>query len=116
MSQEINDYIKKQKSPQKEICQRLRKIILKTFPDIREEMMWGVPVYAGGKFYIGALRDKVNLGFTINGLNKEEKALFEGAGKTMKHLKIKTLKDIDEKMIAKLLKMVNKKSKCEKSC
>ena len=43
MNKEVDDYIEKQKSPQKEICQELRKIILKTFPDIKEEMKLGVP-------------------------------------------------------------------------
>ena len=30
---EVTEYIKKQKNPQKSICNKLRRIILKTFPD-----------------------------------------------------------------------------------
>ena len=51
-------------------------------------MKWGVPVFAGGKFYIGSLKNNVNLGFSINGLNEKEIGLFEGNGKTMRHIKI----------------------------
>ncbi|MFX1349196.1 MAG: DUF1801 domain-containing protein [Promethearchaeota archaeon] len=105
MENKVNEYIEKQKSPQKEICQKLREIILSTFPNIVEEMKYGVPYY-GNRYYIVALKTHVNLGFSIKGLNKEEILLFEGSGKTTKHIKINTIEGIDEKKIIKLLKMV----------
>ena len=110
MNKEINDYIKKQKSPQKEICRKLHKIITKTFPDIKEKILVGVPWY-GRKYYVVALKDHVNIGFAIRGLPKEELKLFEGNGKTMRHIKIHSLKDINEKRIVELLK-VARKAKC----
>jgi hypothetical protein len=109
MDKKVDEYIEKQKSPQKEICQKLRKIIFKTFPDIKEEMKWGVPSYENGKYYIAALKTHVNLGFSLKGLSKEEIALFEGGGKTMKHIEISSLKEIDEEKISKLLKIVKNK-------
>ena len=60
MENKVEKYIEKQKSPQKEIVKKLRKMILKTFPNINEEMKLGVPWYEG-KFYIVALKDSVNL-------------------------------------------------------
>jgi hypothetical protein len=78
MDEKVDEYIERQDSPFKEICARLRKIILKTFPGIREEMKMGVPWYEH-KFYIVALRDHVNLGFSLKGLSNKEVALFEGA-------------------------------------
>ena len=105
MNKEVDDYIEKQKSPQKEICQKLREILLKTFPDIKEEMKLGVPWYEG-KYYIVALKDHVNLGFSLKGLSGKEVGLFEGGGKTMKHIKIRSLNEIDEKKIVELLKVV----------
>jgi hypothetical protein len=113
MDKKVKEYIEKQKSPQKEICLKLWEIILKTFPDIKEEMKWGVPTFSGGRFYIVALRDHINLGFSTSGLTKEEVALFEGGGKTMRHIKIRTLKDIDEKRIVKLLKIAGE---CQEDC
>jgi hypothetical protein len=86
----------------------LRQIILRTFPNINEELKMGVPWYEG-KYYIVALKDHVNLGFSLENLSKEEKALLEGAGKTMRHIKIRSLKDINEKEIVRLLRIVNKK-------
>ncbi|MGD8546003.1 MAG: DUF1801 domain-containing protein [Candidatus Bathyarchaeota archaeon] len=110
MKVEVEKYIEKQTSPQKEICQKLREIIIRTFPAVEKEMKWGVPTYANGKYYIVALKDHVNLGFSLKGLSKEEEKLFDGSGKTMKHIKIRSLEEIDEKRIEKLLKLVWKKS------
>jgi hypothetical protein len=103
----IDEYIKEQKSPQKEICQILRELILNTYPKISQDMKYGVP-YFGNEFYIVALKDKVNLGFSIEGLNKEEIKLFEGTGKTTRHIKIRTKADIDEEKLKKLMDIVKK--------
>ncbi len=113
MDIKVKEYIEKQKSQEKEICLKLREIIFETFPDIKEEMKWGVPTFSGGRFYISALKDHINLGFSINGLTKKEVALFEGKGKTMRHIKIHTLKDIDEKQIVKLLNIAGE---CPGNC
>ena len=108
-SMEVEKYVEKQKSPQREIVQRLREMILKSFPNIKEEFKMGVPWYEG-KYYIVALKDHVNLGFSVKGLSKEEKALFEGKGKMMRHVKFYSLEDVDEQEVVKLLKLVAEKS------
>ena len=69
----------------------------------------GVPWYEG-KFYLVALKDHVNMGFSVKGLSEQEKALFEGKGKTMRHLKFYSLEDVDEAMVAKLLRLVAEKA------
>jgi len=112
MDKKAGEYIEKQKSPQKEICRKARRLILKTLPGAKEEMKWGVPVFSRGKFYVAALKDSVNIGFAIGGLSKEELALFQGSGKTMRHIKVHSLKELDEEKIAKLIKLVNKKARC----
>ena len=115
MDEKVDEYIKKQKSPQKEICQELRKIILKTYPEMNEEMIVGVPCYGYtkeepcGKYYIAALKDHVNLGFSLRGLSKKEQEMFEGSGKTMRHIKVYSLKEINEEKIIKLIKLVKEK-------
>ena len=105
MNVKVEQYIEKQKSPHKEIIQKLRTIILKTFPNIKEEFKLGVPWYED-KYYIVGLKDHVNLGFSLKGLSEKEKKFFEGSGKTMRHIKIYSLKEIDEKKIVELLKVV----------
>ena len=109
MNAGVNKYIEKQKSPQKEICNELRKIIFKTFPGITEKMKWGVPTYSEGKYYIVALNNHVNLGFSIKGMSNEEIAFFQGSGKTMRTIEIALEEEIDEKRIVRLLKLVRQK-------
>ncbi|MFA5032853.1 MAG: DUF1801 domain-containing protein [bacterium] len=113
MDKKIAGYINKQKSPQKEILEKVRQIFLKTLVDCDEKMNWGVITFAENKFYIVALKERVHVGFAINGLDKEEISQFEGSGKTMKHIKIQTLKDIDEKKLTKLIKLVSEKAVCK---
>jgi hypothetical protein len=107
-STQVEKYIENQQSPQKEIVQRLRDIILKTLPDVKEEFKMGVPWYEG-KFYVVALRDHVNLGFSVKGLLEQDKALFEGKGKMMRHVKFYSLEDVDEARVVKLLRLVAEK-------
>jgi len=75
-------------------------------------MRWGVPTFAGGKFYIAAMKNRVHVGFAITGLNKDEMKMFEGTGKTMRHMKVPRLEDIDEKKLVNLIELVNKKAIC----
>jgi len=110
--QGVNEYIEKQKSPQKEIIQKVRNIFQKTLPTSEEKMRWGVITYSEGKFYIAAMKNRVHVGFAINGLSNDEISLFEGSGKTMRHIKISALENIDEKTLVNLIEMVDKKANC----
>jgi uncharacterized protein YdhG (YjbR/CyaY superfamily) len=112
MSINIQNYIDKQPYPQKEIVQKVRKIFQKTLLNCEEKMHWGVITFADGKFYIAAMKNRVHVGFAINGLNKDEISLFEGNGKTMRHIKIPTLENIDIPNLVKLIELVNKKAIC----
>ncbi len=78
-------------------------------------MRWGVITYASGKFYIAAMKTRVHVGFAITGLNSDEVALFEGSGKTMRHIKILTVESINKSNLVKLIRMVDQKATC-KSC
>ena len=108
-STQVDKYLLNQKPPQRKIVQRLRSIILKTLPDIKEEFKMGVPWYEG-KFYVVALKDHVNLGFSVKGLSEQEKALFEGKGEMMRHVKFYSLEDVNEPRVVKLLRLVAEKS------
>jgi hypothetical protein len=110
MDEKVNQYIDKQKSPQKEIILALRKIFFKTIKNCEEKFGWGVISLDGNRFYLVGLKEGVHIGFAIDGLSKEEVAQFEGAGKTMRHIKIKTIEDIDEKKLVSFIKLVHKKS------
>lgn len=105
MNAQVEIYIEKQNLPQKEIIQKLRALILETSPTIKEDFKMGVPWYEG-KFYLVAFSDHVNLGLSVIGLSEQEKALFNGKGDTMRHLKFHSLEDVDETRVKKLLRLV----------
>ena len=109
MGSEVDKYIEKQKAPQREIVKKLRETILKTVPEVHEEFKMGVAWYKG-KFYIVALKDHVNLGVSVNGLSEQERALFEGKGNMMRHIKFHSLADVDETKVKMLLRLVAEKS------
>ena len=113
MGNQVDAYIEKQKSPQKEILQEVRKVFRDTLPNCKEEMRWGAITFAAGKFYIAAMKNRVHVGFAITGLSENEIGLFEGKGKTMRHIKIPTLESIDENRLVKLIEMVDKKAICK---
>ncbi|MHA2287531.1 MAG: DUF1801 domain-containing protein [Promethearchaeota archaeon] len=108
MGIKVNEYIAKQQSPQLEICKNLRSIILNAYPSINERMKYGVPYY-DDKFYIVALKNHVNLGFSIKNLTDDEIALFEGDGKLTRHIKVKSINEIDEEKVIQLLELVMSK-------
>jgi hypothetical protein len=45
----------------------------------------------------------------LKGFSKEEQKLLEGSGKTMKHIEISSLEEMNEKRISELLKLIWKK-------
>ena len=104
MNSQVDAYIQNQSQPQQDICNELRKIILDTFPGIREGMKWGVPAYADGLFYFVALKDHVNLCFSVKKLMDEEEKLFEGGGKTTRKIEIRNVDEIDQERIVGLKK------------
>jgi hypothetical protein len=83
---------------------------LAAVPEAEEEFKNGVPWY--GKFYIAGLKNSVNVGFSIIGLDKDELKLFHGAGKFMRHIKIHSVDEIDEARLKKLFKLVWVKAGC----
>jgi len=105
MDDKIRTYLENLPSPQKEICKKVRKIILATFPDLEETFKNGVPWYED-KFYIVGLKDHVNIGFSIKGLTNKEMSVLEGKGEYMRHIKIYAMNEIDEDRIVRLLKLV----------
>lgn len=113
MDKEVKIYLAKQPFPQQEICKKLRKILLGTLPNLDESYKLGCLWY--GKYYIVGLKDSVNLGFSIKGLPKKDIENFSGTGKLARHLKFKEPKEIKEKDIVKLIKLVDKKASCN-SC
>lgn len=109
MNKQIDEYIKSTPTPFQEIIQELRRIIHLAVPDVSEEFKWSRPIFKTDKdfAYIVANKNHVNLGFyrNIELLTDLDKRL-EGTGKTMRHIKLKTLADIDEGLFTEWIQSV----------
>ena len=114
MEKLVKAYIEKQGSPQKEILRKVREIFQKTVPNSKEKMRWGAIVFGNDTFYLAVIKNRVHVGFAITGLSPKEIKLFEGTGKTMRHIKIHTLDDIDDKKLVELITLVENKATCKK--
>jgi hypothetical protein len=98
----VEEYIEKQKSPQKEICRTVRRIILETIPGVHEQMKMDA-VWYEDKVYVVALRDRVTIGFSLAGLSKEQQTQLNNGEQMLKHITILSLQEIDETRIKELL-------------
>ena len=104
-NEKVKNYLKHLPSPQREICEKVRTIILKTFPDLEETFENGAPWYEC-KYYLAGQKDHVNVGFSVEGLSEDKKKLFEGKGNFLRHIKLYSLDDIYEAKLVELLKTV----------
>jgi hypothetical protein len=108
MNEKVTKYLQKQMSPQKEICTKLREILITSFPNIEETVMQEGLWYEG-KFYLTTFTDHVNLGVGVTGLHEEELKHFEGKGKSMRHMKFYSIEDVNEEKLLPLLQLVYRK-------
>jgi hypothetical protein len=89
------------------IIERLRALIKTTAPGAAENIMWSTPWYYLNNrpyVYIATASDHINFGFAFGAQLKSN--LLEGTGKNTRHIKIRSLEQIDheEKEYISLLK------------
>ena len=105
--QEVDTFIAALPDEIQTITVALRKIILDSSSQLIEEYKWSMPNYSYNGFvcYLQASKKHVNLGFHKgNELeDKDVKKLLQGTGKTMRHIKIKKLEDIQTEVFTALI-------------
>jgi hypothetical protein len=97
-NEEATRYIEALPSPQKEICQRLRDMIATKFPALKEQFKWSRPVYSSKSVdvcYMVANRSDVNFGFDFGTKLHDAQGLLEGTGINKRHLKFKSVEELD---------------------
>jgi hypothetical protein len=110
---EVMEYIEKLPIEQQEIATSLRKLVLDASPKIGETIKWGKPWFCCGEesiCYIASQKDYVNFGFARGAELSDPEGLLEGTGKGMRHVKVKTPKDIRRKPLTAMVKEAMKLS------
>ena len=111
MNEQVTAYISKAPSEQREIMELVRSLIHESGPDITEEFKWNRPIFKSAKdiAYLQASKNHVNLGF-YGGFEKlnDPDGLLEGTGKTMRHIKLRTVSAIDKALLSEWFTILSK--------
>jgi hypothetical protein len=103
----VDQYIVGLPEDMQNISNALRKIILDASPELIEEYKWSMPNYScnGLVCYLQASKKHVNLGFHKGNELKDKDIhnVLQGTGKTMRHIRIKKMEDIQRDVITPLI-------------
>lgn len=91
---------------QRPILDRLRSLILATVPNAKEEIKWSRPCYSTNErlfCYLHTSKGHATLGFQNGASMSDPKNLLEGDGKDMRHIKLRSLNDLDEPTLCSML-------------
>lgn len=91
-----------------QILQRLRSIVFEQHPATSERIMYGGILFSLAEDFGGifAYKNHVSFEFSLGYQMKDPKQVLEGGGKFRRHLKIRTLQDIDDKQVDFFVKQV----------
>ena len=106
MNTQVTDYIAKATPEQKQIMELLRQLVHDSVPGVQEEFKWGRPVFRSSRdfAYLKTAKAYVTLGFfQFEKLSGAEGKL-EGTGKDMRHIKLRTMQDVDRTQLGDWLK------------
>lgn len=105
MNPEVASYIENSEENNIEILNTLRALIFAKAHNINEQYKWSRPVYATDKdfCYLKTTKKNVTLGFFEFDKIKTNSHLIEGTGKSMRHIKIKNVEEIEEFKVTKML-------------
>ena len=104
-SRAVDAYVKKLTPDIQTVVNVLRRIILTSSEQIKEEFKHGIPfyIYKGQLCYVNPFDDKVILGFSRGADLPDEHRMLIGGGKAVRHVVLKTGIKIDEDKIRHLI-------------
>ncbi len=97
-TQEVDEFIEARVLPQfKDIVAMIRQLMRATAPAASEGIRYGIPTWKGIRIFAFLSPTKKDLTFAFSrGAQFEDKYhLLKGAGKVSRHVKLKSLKDVD---------------------
>jgi hypothetical protein len=106
MNEQVTAYIEGAPEEQRRIMETVRKLVHATVKEVREDFKWGRPIFATAKdfAYFKTAKAHVTFGFMQAGKLDDPDGRLEGTGKDMRHIKLRTLSDVDATLLKKWLK------------
>ena len=103
----FDDYLKDQRPKNQAIIRALRRFVKRVAPKLSEAVKWGNGCWIGGKgpvAYVYSDTGYVQFGFFRGSSLNDPGGLLEGSGQYVRHTKVRTPGDIDERALAALLR------------
>ena len=96
-SKNVDSWISELDPSLRQIAEALRNIVLSAEPVFAESIKWSNPIYEknGKVCYIASTERYVTLGFFNGVALADPEGRIEGSGKRMRHVKVKSLEDMD---------------------
>ncbi|MBM3933534.1 MAG: DUF1801 domain-containing protein [SAR202 cluster bacterium] len=96
-SRNVDSWMAEQDPGPRIIAEALRNLLLDAYPQIKETVKWGQPVYVnkGNVFYLAATHSYATLGFMNGAAIEDSSGRIEGTGKNMRHVKVSDLDEIE---------------------
>ncbi len=95
----VDEWFNALPATQRPILDRMRSFIRECVPDATEELKWNRPCYStvNGLFcYLHTTKNHATLGFQNGSSLSDPKKLLEGDGKHMRHIKLRSKRDIED--------------------
>lgn len=101
MNTQVTDYINQSPDEQRKIMEEIRRLIHGSVDGVTEEFKWSRPVFKKSKdfAYLKIAKSYVTLGFFNFTKIDDRHNKLEGIGQEMRHIKIKTMSDIDSSLL-----------------
>jgi hypothetical protein len=115
----IDGYVEKKGAKLGEVAQELRRLVKKTVAGTRESVNpWKMPTFEsnGPMCYFSAGKNHVTFGFLRGTSLADPAKLLEGTGKSLRHVKLRSLEDLRKPALKKLIQAaarLNKKAPME---
>ena len=100
-------YLADQPPKNRTIIRALRKFVQRKAPELQESVKWGNGCWLKGKApvaYVYSDKGFVQFGFVHGSSLDDPKGLLEGKAQFVRHIKVRTVKDIDEAAFWALLR------------
>ncbi|GAA4317501.1 DUF1801 domain-containing protein [Flaviaesturariibacter amylovorans] len=106
MNPEVSRYISEASEAQRPILEAVRRIVHNSVPGVQEDYKWSRPVFRAAQdfAYLKTAKAYVTLGFYDALRLRDPQSRLEGTGKGMRHIKLRTLADVDELLLSEWLR------------
>jgi hypothetical protein len=103
----FDQYLADQAPRNQSVIRSLRKFVKRIAPELQESVKWGNGCWVKGKVpvaYVYSGPDHVQFGFFAGSALRDPEGLLTGEGKFVRHIKVFTRADIDERSFEPLVR------------